>query len=40
MHERNKFLIKLAKQGNKDALSQIILENQRINMEYCKKIHG
>ena len=40
MHERNKFLIKLTKQGKKDALSQIILENKRINMEYCKKIHG
>lgn len=34
MHERNKKLVLLAKQGNKDALSQIIIENKRVNMEY------
>ncbi len=38
MHERKKNLILLSKQGNKEALSQIITENKRINLEHSKKI--
>ncbi len=38
MHERKKNLIVLAQKGDKEALAQIIEENRRINMEYCKKI--
>ncbi len=38
MHEREKALIVQAQQGDKEKLSQIIENNKRTNMEYCKKI--
>ena len=38
MHERKKMLIVLAKNGNKDALTKLIVENKRTYMEYSKKI--
>ena len=38
MHERNKALIALAQQGDKEILAQILEENKRSYMEYSKKI--
>lgn len=31
-------LIREAQNGGKEALSQLVCENSRINMEHCKKI--
>lgn len=39
MYEREKNLILLSQKGNKEALSQLLEENKRSNMEYCKKIY-
>jgi len=39
MHEREKNLIIIAKQGNKDAMAKILEENKRINLEHSKKIY-
>lgn len=38
MHERDKKLILLAQQGDKERLAQILEENKRSYMEYSKKI--
>lgn len=38
MHERDKKLILLAQQGDKEKLAQILEENKRSYMEYSKKI--
>lgn len=39
MYEKNKTLIIEAQNGNDKSLEQLIKENNRINMEYCKKIY-
>lgn len=38
MQAREKTLIAQAQQGDKEKLAQILDENKRFNMEYCKKI--
>lgn len=38
MHERERTLIALAQQGDKEILAQILEENKRTYMEYSKKI--
>ncbi len=38
MHERERTLIALAQQGDKEILAQILEENKRSYMEYSKKI--
>lgn len=38
MHERERTLIALAQQGDKEILAQILEENKRTCMEYSKKI--
>ena len=38
MHEKDKKLILLAQQGDKEKLAQILEENKRSYMEYSKKI--
>lgn len=38
MHEKDKTLILLAQQGDKEKLAQILEENKRTYMEYSKKI--
>ena len=39
MQEREKTLIAKAQQGDKEILAQILDENKRSYMEYCKKIY-
>lgn len=38
MQEREKTLIAKAQQGDRKVLAQILEENKRSYMEYCKKI--
>ncbi len=38
MQEREKTLIAQAQQGDKEILAQIMENNKRTYMEYCKKI--
>lgn len=38
MQERDRALIAKAQQGDKEKLAQIIEENKRSYMEYCKKV--
>ncbi len=38
MQEREKTLIAQAQQGDKEKLAEIIENNKRTYMEYCKKI--
>lgn len=38
MQERERTLIAKAQQGDKEILAQILEENKRPYMEYCKKI--
>lgn len=40
MQERDRTLIAKAQQGDKEKLTQIIEENKRSYMEYCKEIFG
>lgn len=38
MQEREKTLIAKAQQDDKNAMAELLEENKRTNMEYCKKI--
>lgn len=40
MQERYKTLIAKAQQGDKKIMAELLEENKRTYMEYCKKIFG